>query len=91
MKRFSWFSSDPAGVCRDNILKLCHDAFFQTLSNLSFTYHPIIRKILQYEADGFTSPQKEGVLRIFIALKHPSSSVGFEPANIGSNDKHDNH
>jgi hypothetical protein len=42
-------------------------------------------------SDGFTSPPKEIVLRIFIALKNPSYSVGFEPANLGSNDKHDNH
>jgi hypothetical protein len=29
-------------------------------------------------ADGFTSPPKEGVLRIFIALKNPSPSAEFE-------------
>jgi hypothetical protein len=28
-----------------------------------------------------TSPPKEGVLRIFIALKSPSPSAGFQPAN----------
>jgi hypothetical protein len=41
-------------------------------------------------ADGFTSPPKEGVLRIFIALKNPSPSTGFERVNLGSNDKHAN-
>jgi hypothetical protein len=30
-------------------------------------------------------------LRIFIALKSPSSSTGFESANLGSNSKHNNH
>jgi hypothetical protein len=30
-------------------------------------------------ADGFTSAQKEVVLRIFIALKNPSLSARFEP------------
>jgi hypothetical protein len=49
------------------------------------------RKILRRGTDGFTSPQKESVLRIFIALKNPSSSAGFEPAKIGSSDKHANH
>jgi hypothetical protein len=28
--------------------------------------------------NGFTSPLKEGVLLIFIALKNPSPSTGFE-------------
>jgi hypothetical protein len=31
------------------------------------------------------------VLRIFIALKSQLSSVGFEPANLVSNGKHDDH
>jgi hypothetical protein len=34
---------------------------------------------------------KEVVLLIFIALENPSSSAGYEPANLGSNGKHDNH
>jgi hypothetical protein len=34
---------------------------------------------------------KEGVLRTFIALKSPSPSTGFEPANLGSNSKKANH
>jgi hypothetical protein len=38
--------------------------------------------------DGFTSPPKEVVLRIFIILKNLSSSAGFEPANLGSSGKH---
>jgi hypothetical protein len=39
---------------------------------------------LRYETDGFTSPPKEMVLRIFINLKNPSPSVGIEPANLGN-------
>jgi hypothetical protein len=31
------------------------------------------------------------VLLIFIALKNPSSSAGFQPANLGYNGKHDYH
>jgi hypothetical protein len=34
---------------------------------------------------------KEAVLWIFIALKNPSPSVGFEPVKLGSNGKHNNH
>jgi hypothetical protein len=37
------------------------------------------------------SPQKETVLRIFIALNNPSSLAGFEPVNLGLNGKHNNH
>jgi hypothetical protein len=46
--------------------------------------------MLQHEADGFTFPPKEGVLRIFIALKNPSPSARFRPANIVSSGKHTN-
>jgi hypothetical protein len=49
------------------------------------------RKILRHIADGFTSPPKGGVLRIFIALKSLWLSAGFEPANLGSKRKHANH
>jgi hypothetical protein len=31
------------------------------------------------------------VVWIFITLKNPSPSAGFEPANLGSNGKHANH
>jgi hypothetical protein len=31
------------------------------------------------------------VLRIFIILKNPSTSVGIEPANLGSSGEHANH
>jgi hypothetical protein len=34
---------------------------------------------------------KEGVLRIFIALKNPSPSAGSEHANLESNGKQANH
>jgi hypothetical protein len=39
---------------------------------------------LRHGTDGFTCPPKEVVLRIFITLKNPSTSVGIEPANLGS-------
>jgi hypothetical protein len=46
---------------------------------------------LRHGTDGFTSPPKEVVLRIFIILKNPSTSVGIEPANLGSSGEHANH
>jgi hypothetical protein len=50
-----------------------------------------LRKFLRHGADGFTFPPKEGVLRVFIALKNSSLSAKFEPAILGSNCKHANH
>jgi hypothetical protein len=49
------------------------------------------RKMSRHGTDGFTSPLKEVVLRISIALKNASLSGGFEPANLGSNGKYVNH
>jgi hypothetical protein len=40
---------------------------------------------------GFTSHPKEGVLRIFIALKKVHRPAGSEPATLGSSGKHANH
>jgi hypothetical protein len=62
---------------------------------LNFAYET--RKVLlhavnlRHGTDGFTSPPKEFVLRIFITLKNPSPSVGIEPANLGSSGEHANH
>ena len=44
---------------------------------------------LQHGTDGFTSPPKEGALRIFFALKNPTTSAEFEPANLGTKGQHD--
>jgi hypothetical protein len=43
---------------------------------------------LRHGADGFTSPPKEGVLRIFITLKFHRPRPGL---NLGSSGKHANH
>jgi hypothetical protein len=48
-------------------------------------------KLLRHVTDGFTSPPKEVVLWIFIALKNPSFSAGFEPTNLRFHGKQDNH
>jgi hypothetical protein len=42
-------------------------------------------------ARDFTSPPKEVVLQIFIALENSSPSAGFEPANLEFSDKHIKH
>jgi hypothetical protein len=48
--------------------------------NGSFT----CRKILRHGTSGFTSHPKEGVLRIFIAHKNPSSRPGLNPRLLGA-------
>jgi hypothetical protein len=55
---------------------------------VSLSHSLICHKILEHGTTGFTSPPKEVVLQIFIALKNPSSLAGLEPANLGSNGKH---
>jgi len=42
---------------------------------------------LRYGTDGFTSPPKKGVLRIF-SPKNPTASAGFESANLGTKSQH---
>jgi len=44
---------------------------------------------LRHGTDGFTSPPKEGMLRIFSPFKIPTASAGFEPANLGTKGQHD--
>ena len=43
---------------------------------------------LRHGNDSFTSPPKEGMLRIFFALKNPTASARFEPANLGTKGQH---
>ena len=42
---------------------------------------------LRHGTDGFTSPPKEGALRIFHP-KNPTASAGFEPTNFGTKGQH---
>ena len=43
---------------------------------------------LRHWTDGFTSPPKEGVLRIFFHPTNPTALAGFEPANLGTKGQH---
>jgi len=47
-----------------------------------------LRHLGIFGTDGFTSPPKEGVLRIFFALKNPTALAGFEPSNLGTKGQH---
>ena len=46
---------------------------------------------LRHRTDGFTSPRKEGVLRILFGPKNPTDSTGFEPANVSTKGQHATH
>jgi hypothetical protein len=48
----------------------------------------LLHAVNLHGTDSFTSLPKEVVLRIFITLKNPSTSVGIEPANLGSSGDH---
>jgi hypothetical protein len=52
---------------------------------------PHLSSLILHGTNDFASPKKEVVLRILIPLESPLSSAGFEPMNVGSNGKHDNH
>jgi hypothetical protein len=43
---------------------------------------------LRHGTDGFTSPLKEGVLKIFLPLKNPTALAGFEPMNLDTKGQH---
>ena len=43
---------------------------------------------MRHGTNGFTSLPKEDVLRIFFALKNPTASAGFGPANLGTKGQH---
>ena len=61
------------------------DNFFLKMPDFHVTFRDLLHAVnLRHWTDGFTSPPKEGLLRIFFALKNPTVSAGFEPANLGT-------
>ena len=65
------------------------DEFCLKMPDFHVTFRDLLRAVnLRNWTDGFTSLPKEGVLRIFFALKNPTASAGFEPANLGAKGQH---
>ena len=65
-----------------NVREFClNAAFYVTFRDLLHTVK------LRHGTDGFTSPPKEGALRI-IRPKNPTASAGCEPANLGTKGQH---
>ena len=61
------------------------DEFCLKMPDFHVTFRGLLHAVnLRHGTDGFTSPPKEGVLRIFFTLKNPTASVGFEPGNLGT-------
>ena len=61
------------------------DEFCLKMPDFHVTFRDLLHVVnLRHETNDFTSPPKEGELRIFFALKNPTPSVGFEPANLGN-------
>ena len=65
------------------------DEFCLKMPDFHVTFRDLLHAVnLWHGTDGFTSPPKEGVLRIFFTPKNPTASVGFEPANLGTKGQH---
>jgi hypothetical protein len=68
---------------RENVREFCLNSDFHV------TFRNLLHAVkLRHGTDGFTSPPKEGVLRIFFALKISTASAGCEPANLGTKGQH---
>ena len=65
------------------------DEFCLKMPDFHVTFRDLLHAVnLRHGADGFTSSPKEGVMRIFFAMKNPTASVGFEDANFGTKGQH---
>ena len=63
--------------------------FCLKMPDFHVTFRDLLHAVnLRRGTKGFTSLPKEGVLRIFFALKNPMASAGFEPANLGTKGQH---
>ena len=63
------------------------DEFCLKMPDFHVTFRDSLDAVnLRHGTDGFTSPPKEGELRIFFfALKNSTASVGFAPQNLSCN------
>ena len=65
------------------------DEFCLIMPDIHVTFRDLLHAVnLRYGTNGFTSFPKDGVMRIFFALKNPTASTGFEPTNLGTKGQH---
>jgi hypothetical protein len=79
-------SSEAGETGRALVAEFCLSVSLLYLKG-SLTYH----KTLQHGGRRLQFLSKGSRTTDFIALENPLPSAGFEPANLGSNGKHDNH
>ena len=59
--------------------------FCPKMPDFHVTFRDLLHAVnVRLGTNGFTYLPKEGVLRIFFALKNPTASAGFEPAKLGT-------
>jgi hypothetical protein len=64
---------------------MAHGKFSLKMPDFHVAFRDLLHAVnLRHGTHSSTSLQKEGVLRIFFALKNPKGSAGFKPANLGS-------
>ena len=64
--------------------------FCLSMPDFHITFKDLLHAVnLRHGTNGFTSPPKEGVLRIFPSWKIRRLRPGFEPANLGTKGQHD--
>ena len=65
------------------------DEFCLKMPDFHVTFRDLLHAVnVRHGTNGFTSLPKEVMLRIFFALKNPTASAGFEPANLGTKGQH---
>ena len=64
--------------------------FCLKMPDFHVTFRDLLHAVnLRHGTNGFTSFPKEGALKFFFfALKNPTASAGFEPANLGTKGQH---
>jgi hypothetical protein len=59
------------------------------MSDFHVTFRDLFHAVnLRHETNGFTSLPKLSRAEDFFALKNPTASAGFEPANLGTRGQH---
>ena len=65
------------------------DEFCLKMPDFHVTFRDVLHAVnLRLGTNDFNFLPKEGVLRIYFALKNPTTSAGFEPANLGTKGQH---
>ena len=80
---------DPSSERGNYLGEKMADEFCLKMPDFHVTFRDILHAVnLRHGTNSFTSFPKEGVLRIFFALKNPTASARFEPTNLGTKGQH---